>query len=345
MSRHMHCETFAQLENRTPEARIGVFPGRPSQRGIALILVLWISVILSMAALSLSLLTRTEALATLSAKEEMENRFLAEAGIQRGITELFYRHANRNQQVLLDGFEVFQCDGRPYTAKLADGHYRITITEESGKINLNTLTDNNGIILKNLLVNNGVAEDTAVIIVDSILDWKDKDNLHRLHGAEDEYYQSLPRPYKAKNAAFDSIEELVFVRGISRTILQGSADGKGMLPFCTIHSTTDKINLLSAPPEVLKAIPGMTDDMIQRIMEYRDLSPAARVQHIAAWVGGDFSAIAPYVTTVESNVYSIDAIGYKGSEKRNYAVRAIVAVEGAQKYRMLYFKSPAAVGS
>jgi general secretion pathway protein K len=336
MSRH----TYYSGQNDT-----SVRTMRSSERGIALILVLWIVVILSMAALSLSLLTRTEALATLSAKEEMENKFLAEAGIRRGIMELFYRHANRNQQVVLEGFEVYQCDGRAYSAEMADGHYRIGITDESGKINLNALTDSNGIILKNLLTNNGVAEDTAAIIVDSILDWKDKDNLHRLHGAEDEYYQSLPRPYKAKNAPFDSLEELVLVRGMTRQILQGTADRKGILPFCTIHTTSDKINLLSAPPEVLKAIPGMTDDMVQRIMEYRDLSPAAKSQHIAGWVGGGFNTIAPYVTTVESNVYSIDAIGYKGSEKRNYAIRAIVAVEGAQKYRMVYFRSPAAVGS
>jgi general secretion pathway protein K len=324
---------------------ISMLTVRSSERGIALILVLWIVVILSMAALSLSLLTRTEALATLSAKEEMENKFLAEAGIRRGIMELFYRHANRNQQVLLEGFEVFQCDGRPYTGEMVDGHYRIRITDESGKINLNTLTDNNGIILKNLLMNNGVPEDTAVIIVDSILDWKDKDNLHRLHGAEDEYYQSLPKPYKAKNAPFDSLEELVFVRGVSKPILYGSADRKGILPFCTIYPKTDKINLNTAPPEVLKAIPGMTDNMIQRIMEYRAFRPAEKVQPIAGWIGGDFGSIAPYVTTVESNVYSIDTIGYKGSEKRNYAIRAIVAVEGAQKYRMIYFRSPAAVGS
>jgi general secretion pathway protein K len=318
---------------------------RSSERGIALILVLWIVVILSMAALSLSLLTRTEALATLSVKEELENKLLAEAGIQRGIMELFYRNANKNPRAILDGFEVFQCDGRTYASEMADGHYRFRIMDESGKINLNTLTDNNGIILKNLLMNNGVADDTASIIVDSILDWKDKDNLHRLNGAEDDYYQSLPKPYKAKNAAFDSLEELVFVRGISRPILQGSADKKGLLPFCTIYSEIDKINLNTAPPEVLKAIPGMTDDMIQRIVEYRDLSTAAKVQPIAGWIGDDFNAIAPYVTTAEFNVYSIDAIGYKDNEKRNYAIRAIVAIEGAQKCRIIYYRSPAAVGS
>jgi general secretion pathway protein K len=136
-------------------------PEPSTERGIALILVLWIVVLLSMAALSLSLLTRTEALATLSVKEELENKFFAEAGIRRGIMELFYRHANRNQQALLEGFEAFQCDGRAYTAEMADGHYRIRITEESGKINLNALTDHSGVILKNLLMNNGVAEDGA----------------------------------------------------------------------------------------------------------------------------------------------------------------------------------------
>jgi general secretion pathway protein K len=318
---------------------------RSSVRGIALILVLWIIVLLSMAGLSLSLLTRTEALATLSFKEDLENKFFAEAGIRRGIMELFYRHANRNQQVHLEGFEVFQCDGRTYTADMADGHYRLRIMDESGKINLNTLQDNNGIILKNLLMNSGVMEDAAGMIVDSILDWKDKDNLRRLNGAEDDYYRSLPKPYKAKNADFDSLEELFFVRGMTRPILQGSSDRKGILSFCTIYSKTDKINLLAAPLEVLKAIPGMTEEMIRRIVTYRDLSPAERAQSIAGWLGGDFNAIASYVTATESNVYSIDAMGYKESEKRHYTVRATVEIEGAQRYRMINFRSPAAMGT
>jgi general secretion pathway protein K len=319
--------------------------GPSAERGIALILVFWIVVLLSMAALSLSLLTRTEALATLSVKEELENKFLAEAGIRRGVMELFYRHANRNQQVLLEGFEAFQCDGRAYTAEMADGHYRVRITEESGKINLNALTDQSSVILKNLLMNNGVAEDTANTIVDSILDWKDKDNIHRLSGAEDDYYQSLPKPYKAKNAEFDSLEELVYVRGISKPILQGTADRKGILPFCTIYGKTNKINLHTAPLEVLKAIPGVTEEMIQRILAYRDLSPAEKSQPIAGWMGGDFNAIAPYITTAESNVYTIDAMGYKDNEKRRYSVRATVAIEGAQKYRMMHFQSPSTTGS
>jgi len=316
-----------------------------SDRGIALILVLWVVVLMSMAALSLSLLTRTEALATLSFKEELENKFLAEAGIQRGVMELLFRRANRDQQSILEGSAPYQCDGRAYEAELSGGRYRMRIMEESGKINLNALTDESGLVLKNLLMNNGVAEDRAAVIVDSILDWKDEDNLHRLNGAEDGYYQSLPKPYKAKNADFDSLEELAFVRDVTGAILHGSGEQKGILPFCTVFAKGDKINLNTAPREILKAIPGMTEDMILRIMAYRDLSPAEKALETAGWTDAEYSAIAPYVTTAESNVFTIDAMGYRDTDKRHYAIRATVVIEGAQKYRIIYFQSPSAAGS
>ena len=316
-----------------------------SDRGIALILVLWVVVLMSMAALSLSLMTRAEALATLSFKEELEYRFLAEAGIQRGVMELLYRQANRDQQSVLEGAEPYRCDGRAYEAEISGGRYRMRIMEESGKINLNALTDESGVVLKNLLVNSGVAEDRAVIIVDSILDWKDEDNLHRLSGAEDSYYQSLSKPYKAKNADFNSLEELAFVRGVTGDILRGAGERRGILSFCTVFAKGDKINLNTAPQEILKAIPGMTDDMIRRIMAYRDLNPAEKATESAGWTDAEFAAIAPYVTTAESNVFTIDATGYRDNDKRRYDIRATVVIEGAQKYRILYFQSPSTAGS
>jgi general secretion pathway protein K len=317
-----------------------------SERGVALILVLWIGALLSLAALSLSLLTRTDALATLSVKEELENKFLAEAGIQRAIMELFYRQANREQQVVLENSEVFRCDGSTYTADTMDGHYRISITDESGRIDLNTLKNNNSIILKNLLMNQGLTDDASNIVVDSILDWKDKDNLHRLNGAEDEYYLSLPKPYKAKNREFDSLEELVLVRGITKTLLFGAdAEKRGIRPFLTLYSKTDKIGLHAASPEVLKAIPGMTEEMIQIILSYRSFSVTDRTQPLDVLLGSAYNVIAPYVAEEESNVYSIDAIGYKSDERHSYSIRVTVVIEGAEKYRIINYRSPSTMGS
>lgn len=316
-----------------------------SDKGIALLLVLWIVVLLSMAALSLSLLTRTEALSTLSAKEEVEFKYLAEAGIRRGVMELMYRQANPNPLTLPEGFEVFQCDGRAYTDAMGEGRYRLRITDESGKINLNMLNDDTGVLLKNLLMNGGVAEEQAAVIVDSVLDWKDKDDLHRLNGAEDNYYQSLPKPYKARNDAFGSLEELVFVRGVTPAILRGDAERKGLMAYCTIFTKVSKVNLNTAPPEVLKAVPGMTDAMLERILQYRDLKPAEKTQPIAGWIGADLATINPYVSTTGSNIYAIESEGYRKDEKRRYAVRATVVLEGMQKYRIIDYRSPYVVGS
>ena len=81
---------------------------------------------------------------------------------------------------------------------------------------------------------------TADIIVDSILDWIDTDDLHRLNGAESDYYQSLPNPYKAKNGRLDTLEELLLIKGMSPDILFGTKEQKGLIHFVTIYSTTTK---------------------------------------------------------------------------------------------------------
>ncbi len=104
----------------------------------------------------------------------------------------------------------------------------------SGKISLNALTDISGIILKNLLVNQGVSPEDADTIVDSILDWKDADDLHRLHGAESDYYLSLPNPYKAGDVPFETLEVLALVKGVTPEILYGTEKKRGIIHFLTL---------------------------------------------------------------------------------------------------------------
>jgi general secretion pathway protein K len=71
------------------------------------------------------------------------------------------------------------------------------------------------------LTNLGVEGEARDIIVDSILDWRDADDFYRIHGAENDYYQSLKEPYRCKNGNFDSIEELLLVRGITPALFYG----------------------------------------------------------------------------------------------------------------------------
>jgi len=314
-----------------------------SDRGLALLMVLWVLAVLSVIVLSFAFMARTEINSTISFRDGMEKKFLAEAGIERGVMELYYRSANKNQISTTEGNEIVRIDGRQYDGELGDSSYLFSIADESGKININTLTDANGIILNNLIVNLGIPGETANTIVDSTLDWKDADNLHRLHGAEDTYYESLPVPYKAKNDKFDTLEELLLVKGVTPEILFGSVNRPGLVNFLTVYSKGPSINLNAAAKEVILALPNMTPSMADRILEFRETAELRGQQDVVAIIGDVFKTIAPYIGFTESNMYTIEGRGLKKDEKRGYAIRAVMSIEGGNQHRYLYYKSPSEV--
>lgn len=315
-----------------------------NQSGIALLIVLWIMVLLITMVFSFSVMARTEIFSALNFKRQIENKYLAEAGLQCGIMELFYRAANKNKQVTFVEEEILRTDGTAYTGKLENGSYQYRITDESGKIDINALTDSSGIILNNLLVNLGIDKETADTIVDSILDWKSPTDLHRLHGSDSSYYLSLSDPYKAKNANFDSLEELLLVKGVTSDILYGNEERPGVISFLTIQSKSGRININAAAPEVLKAIPFISDDAVQQIMNLRSANntkTAADIQ--TSMADGDYSKMSPYITTADSNIFSIEVSGYKENEKNGYPLKAIVSIEDNGLYSVLSYQSPASI--
>ncbi len=197
-----------------------------NQKGIALLTVLWVLAVLMVIVFSFSYMARTETLSTLSFKEGMEKRFLAEAGIERGVCELFYRQKMQLSVIkdLVEGGEMWKIDGRPYSGQLGAGNYVVKISDESGKININSAPE---IVLRKLIEIMGIEGIDVDTVVDSILDWREKGDLRRLNGAKSDYYLSLPNPYKAKNADFDTLEELLLVKGVTRGLLYGNGGKRG----------------------------------------------------------------------------------------------------------------------
>lgn len=297
-----------------------------AETGIALVMVLWVLTILMVIVLSFSFTTRTETQATLSFKEMTENKFLAEAGIERAITEIAFRRVNPVAE------DVWKIDGTPYTDQLGKGTYRVRILDESGKVDINITSD---IILKTLLGNFGIQGEEADTLVDSIMDWKDPDDLLRLHGAENAYYQSLPVPYKAKNAPFDTMEELLLVRGMTPAMLYGTGQKGGLIDYLTVHART-AININTAAKEVLTAVPGITPEIADMIITYRQNKRITNFQEV-----GIPPQSAPYITTaIEGNAYTIEATGYTVSENKGYSIRATVSPGSTGKYTFVYYKSP-----
>jgi DNA uptake protein ComE-like DNA-binding protein len=99
---------------------------------------------------------------------------------------------------------------------------RLGITDEASKLNLNTATEEQ----LRIVVRAAVGEDEEIIpqdILDAILDWRDKDSIPRGEDGDTEgdYYRRLPKPYRVKNGPFDTVEELLLVKGVTGRILYG----------------------------------------------------------------------------------------------------------------------------
>lgn len=75
-----------------------------------------------------------------------------------------------------------------------------------------------------------LAEEDGLNLLQAILDWRDKDNLVRNHGAEDDDYQQLDYNYGAKDGLFNSLDELQLVMGMTTETYNK------LKPALTIHS-------------------------------------------------------------------------------------------------------------
>ncbi len=311
-----------------------------NQKGIALLTVLWVLTVLMVIVFSFSYMARTETLSTLSFKEEMGKRFLAEAGIERGVYELFYRRKMQPLVIkgLVEGGEIWKVDGRPYSGQLGDGNYVLKITDESGKININSAPE---IVLRKLIEIMGIEGIDIDTVADSIMDWREKGDLQRLNGAKSDYYLSLPNPYKAKNADFDTLEELLLVKGVTRELLYGNGGKKGLIDFLTVCDTAGSININSASKEVLMAVsPTIDSGKADQIISYRQDQEIKSISEIQGIIGQNLIQLIP-IQTVSNNSYTIESSGFKDKPQSGCAVRATVKLlDDKSQYNILYYKTP-----
>jgi general secretion pathway protein K len=205
------------------------------------------------------------------------------------------------------------------------------------KVDINTVSE---VVLKNLFLNLGVQAEEVDTIVDSIMDWKDPDDLHRLHGAESDYYMSLPNPYKARDANFETLEELLLVKGMTPEILYGTNEKKGAIDFLTLYSKQGEININSAPKEVLMSIPGITPELADAIIGRRKDAEIKNIGEIALP-----REALNYLSTGEgsSQAFTINSLGHKSNEAGGYAIRATVVISGQDNYQIVYYKSPVTI--
>ena len=230
---------------------------RRGERGVALVLVMWIAVLLTVIASSFIYEARTDALVVRNTISMARAEAAADAAVQRAVFEL-YRADNQPDAWRRDGaVRDWTFDGVPM---------KIEIRDESGKIDVNTAAD---ALLRGLLLSAGLNSEEAASLLDAILDWRDPDVLKRVNGAEEADYRAAGRTYRPANAPFQAIEELQLVLGMRPDIY------RKLVPSITVYSRQQGINPILASREVLLAIPGITAQIADAYVARREQARAA----------------------------------------------------------------------
>jgi Type II secretion system (T2SS), protein K len=147
------------------------------------------------------------------------------------------------------------------------------ITGEGGRLNLNriaaaAIADPNSPyreLLRKYLEVKGIDLNERDHMIDTLLDWIDPDNLVRINGAEDE------PGYQPPNAALKTLDEVRRIRGWEEftsnpnwqedfTLFSMNQGGNQGLP---------QIDINSASRDVLLALPGLTEPLVDRFLELR----------------------------------------------------------------------------
>lgn len=310
-----------------------------SERGIALFLVLWVMALLTVIAGEFCYFVRTEANITRNFKEETQTYYIAVSGLSMAIGELVVNELVPRKVKAPAGEEEqedirWRINTDIPAIPFGDGQFKVERENESGKVNLNRAGES---LLKMMLSNFEIDDANKNIIVDSIMDWRDKDSLRRPNGAEDDYYLSLPQPYKSKNGDFTSIEELLFVRGVTPGIFYGGLKDMvavyqdketGLANLIRANFDFNRININAASPRMLRALPRMTEDVVQAIIKYREKKDFRSLTDLSLLVGSDiYAGISPYITLSLSPYYTIKSVGMLKDSQTREGVQAVVKID------------------
>jgi len=274
-----------------------------SRSGVALIIVLIAMVSLSILAGIFALRMKVEARLAMNSNNDTEMEWMGRSGAEAAKWLL-----GQEMQAGCPDFEGSvwaggaggACPGisnspiagihLPWTIPLGSGEVTVhPMVDLERKANINTANEQR---LEQALVLMGVDAGDYPIIVNSILDWIDPDNAERPQGAESDFYESLDRPYQAKNGPIDDISELTLVQGMAPEIYdpktygvsqsraqRGPGSRLGFNADAPIYEvgfvdlftplSSGRININTAPIEVLQLLPGVDERAASEIIRLR----------------------------------------------------------------------------
>jgi general secretion pathway protein K len=226
-------------------------PTRRAQAGIALVLALWLTVLLTVIASGFAFSMRSEALGARNALELARARAAADGALERAAYEL--------ERPRLPASWV--ANGAAHSWQDGDVTLTVVAVDETARIDLNAAPEG---LLRSMLLSVGVEDQRAQQLAEAIEDWRDPDDLKHPNGAEEADYRAAGLGYGPANAPFESTADLARVLGMTADIYAR------VIPIVTVYSRQPGINPATASREVLLALPNVTPDAVDLFISQRD---------------------------------------------------------------------------
>ena len=262
---------------------------RTGERGFALIAVLLVLALLGVVGAEFAYSMRLEASSVRTYRDGIIAAHLAEAGVAQATREIA---ADFAFACMAEDHEVtfYQRDGRPVLrqprkkVQLGAGAFSYKLDDEERLLNVNTATPDR---LDRLFQSLGVEKADRDTLVDSIQDWRDPNEEHRVNGAESEdTYLKLVVPYRSRNGNLESVFELLQIKGVTPALFYGK-DGKPGFSTVLTTRTPGQVNLNTADITVLRAI-GLSEAEISQVFNTRRDGCFVTLPATGRFTGGGF---------------------------------------------------------
>jgi general secretion pathway protein K len=281
------------------------------QRGVVLVTVLWLMALLSALAMAASITFRGFASVVALDRDRVQAEALLTGGIEAAAQTI-----DSLGDAPLNEFET--------TITLATGSVRTHLSDEGGRIDIGKAPVE---VLAALFRSVGASEKDADEMALAIARWRNPDDT--VGGAADRPQApaaSPGAPVKKANAAlpFTDIRQLALIPGMAADWVTA------IEPLATVYGN-ETVNPLSAPAQVIAALPGVDPNSVQAFVQMRNNFPADVVQ-LASILGTE----QKYLAVKKPSAVSVHLVATLVNGFAQAARAVIVPMpEGAQPYRIL----------
>jgi len=264
------------MDSRMQLTRIFWRPRRATrcQRGVALLAVLWLSVALTLIAMTTAYLVRTEASAVGNHVESERAAFLARGAVQAGIYAILRRGSD---DAAVGGTSLLQSHDpsqRWLRFDFDSGSAAVEMVPENAKLNINQASREQ---LEALFLLLGKPGNECSELAAAIVEWRSP-RASSVQSPLDMFYAGLPNPYQPRHAPFEELEELLVVKGMDRDLFFGQVSvptaGNGertppLADLLTTEPTFGIVNIRQSAREVMLVLPGWDESLAAAVIQAR----------------------------------------------------------------------------